>query len=246
MGADYSSFLESLGVRPGSRLLIHSNLGLGLGVSEPGGVLGFLEQLEDLVGGEGTIALPAFSYSFAKGEVFHKGLPVQPEMGLLSLFAAKRGFYRTRDPMFSFLLMGGDVEVFEPSTQSSNGDEGSFGKFFGRGFEILSIGLDFGTTLLHEVEFQQRVTYRYTKTFKGLVRSGDGEEPLSWEVFVRDLDDDSSFPQFQNLTPLMLEQDYVRRAKVGRRSSFCWSLDQMKMTVETVMSSKPRLLVKGP
>lgn len=241
----YKNFLDELSVGTGTNLVLHSNAALGLGLREADEGRRFLDELEGAVGSAGVIALPAFSYSFPKGETFSRDLPIGSDMGLLSQLAIRRGYHRVQDPMFSFLVKAPRPFEFEPGINSSNGSSGTFGRFFNRSFQVVSIGLDLGTTLIHEIEHQCQVPYRFTKLFKGkILKNGVGLE-TSWTVFVRDLKNPASSPDFSRLNRLLEDANALLRSKAGRRSSYSWSLDSMARIVRQELERNPDLLIRG-
>lgn len=241
----YRNFLDELKVGTGANLVLHSNAALGLGLREAGEGRRFLDELEGAVGSAGVIALPAFSYSFPKGETFSRNLPVGSDMGLLSQLAMQRGYHRIEDPMFSFLVRAPKPLEFEPGTNSSNGSSGTFGRFFNRSFQVLSIGLDLGTTLIHEIEHQCRVPYRFTKFFEGKISRNGNSIRTSWAVFVRDLENPASNPDFSRLNRLLENNGALRRSKAGRRSSYSWSLDFMAGIIRQELERTPDFLIRG-
>jgi len=158
--------LEHLGVRRGAGLLVHSSFALAfdseLGVT-PGKLL---DCLEEFIGSEGVIVLPSFTYSFARGEVFDKSNSARlDQMGALSTEAFARGYFRTEDPIFSFLasertFSGVDLE---PEFQRSFGAGSTFRKLIDLNFLVLNFGMHSATTLIHEFEFESKVPYRFEK-----------------------------------------------------------------------------------
>lgn len=241
----FDAFIDSLGVESRDRLIVHSNVGLGLGATGLDQVSNFLDALERRVGQRGLIALPAFTYSFGKGEDFDPNQRVSGDMGALSAVAFKRPYLRVRDPMFRFLVRGDDAKSMQPIVNSSFGPLGTFGRFFNRGFKVLSIGLDFGTTLVHEMEFRLRVRYRTLKEFTGFIVEDESRISASWTTFVRDLNDDASYPNFSKLNHLMRTDGDFQSSLLGRRESLCWSLDGMFQIVRDRLPEEPDLLLKN-
>ena len=86
---DLIEALQATGIAEGDSIFIHSNLGF-LGMMKDCGTKeklceGFLEALKTVVGDEGTIILPAFSYSFCHGEIYDPQPKPGPQLFRLRL-----------------------------------------------------------------------------------------------------------------------------------------------------------------
>ena len=76
--------LKKLGLMKGDSLFVHSNIGF-FGILENTKNIDdvcemFFDSIFELIGAEGTIFVPAFTYSFSRGEVFD---PLKPPKMML-------------------------------------------------------------------------------------------------------------------------------------------------------------------
>jgi aminoglycoside N3'-acetyltransferase len=181
--------LVELGVGEGDDLLIHSALQL-LGRPE-GGEGMYLEVLEKLIGLEGTIAVPAFSFAFARGEDHDPSSSPSEAMGVFSELVRKDPrATRTQHPMQSLALIGKhSSELAELKTASAFDDGSAFDRMLEMDFKLLLMGAEIqAASIVHYSEQRAEVPYRYWKDFKGRVRANKNWEMGSYRMFVRDLE----------------------------------------------------------
>lgn len=166
-------------------VFIHSNLALLGRCSSGNSAEAFLAALQTF--SRVTFVLPAFDYSFGRNAVFDLKNPPK-QMGALSNHAfSMQGVIRSVDPMFSCLLFGpiaSDLAANLPSR--SFGPNSLFDRVLRSEGSLLSINLDMGSTLCHELEYRSKVPFRYEKMFEGTF----AHEPRfkkNWMSYVRDL-----------------------------------------------------------
>jgi aminoglycoside 3-N-acetyltransferase len=186
-----ASILREVGIRPGDHLLIHSALQyLGRPEGGPG------MYLEAVTAVAATIAVPAFTLAFARGEPYDPRNTPSQDMGVFSEFvrhlpAAKR----TLHPMQSVATVGEVAADLAGRDTLSAFDPGSaFERMLELDFKLLLLGADIhAVSMVHYCEQRAVVPYRYWKDFTGQVRiySDQVEEP-HWEtrtyrMYARDL-----------------------------------------------------------
>jgi aminoglycoside 3-N-acetyltransferase len=146
----------------------------------------FLEAL----GSSGTLILPLFNFDFTSGVTFDiRHTPSQ--MG--SLTEAGRlwpGAVRTGHPIYSFVAIGRDAELFRKIDNFSGyGEDSPFGilhRLNGK-IGILDLPDQNSMTFYHYVEEKHNAPYRYHKKFSGKYIDENGvESTRSYGLFVRD------------------------------------------------------------
>lgn len=93
--------LISIGVRPGSVALVHPDaiVAAQFPLMPNEQRLDFLiEAIETAIGSDGTLVMPAFSYSFTKGEPFDVGNTPSVVGMVTERFRTRPGVRRTSDP----------------------------------------------------------------------------------------------------------------------------------------------------
>ncbi len=247
---DLHESLVFLGVKRGSNIFIHANLGL-LGKSDfpikkvPSAVL---SKIEELVGENGSICLPAFTYSAGKKEIFRpyttQGLR---EMGNLSYEAFSRSYLRSMDPMFSVLCYGNkSTTLLQGLGNNSFGRESFFERAIEMNFRMLLFSVGCGTTLLHEIEKQIGVIYRTDKIFNYEIQKSAKETVYSntWKSYVRDLKDNDTEADFRTLSTDFIKYPNVFKAQLGKGYVVSYEINTLKSFVIKKLVSNPWYLTK--
>jgi aminoglycoside 3-N-acetyltransferase len=191
-----------------------------------------------------TVLLPAFTYSLARAQVFDVAAP-PANMGALSEHALGT-FLRSCDPMFSLLGCGPRAEeILSDLPPTSFGHGSSFNRLHQERTYVVSINLDAGATLLHEIEFQLGVSYRFEKQFSGWIRDGERTFPTSWTTYVRDLDEPASEADFRRLTRDLLDSGLWRRERVGSGFIASISLSVYREFIARKLEVEPKYLTRA-
>ena len=186
--------LQQVGVQRGDGVLVHSALQF---FGRPqGGVGMYLDALKQAAGLSdrppvGTIAVPVFNFSFAKGEAYDPIAAPAVGMGAFSEFVRQQtGALRTTHPMQSFAMIGQDAASLASLDTPSAFDDGSaVDVMIQSGFKLLLLGASVqAASALHYSEQRVDVPYRYWKDFSGQVRRGGAWQPATYRMYVRDLD----------------------------------------------------------
>ena len=153
-----------------------------------------IDDLQGLVGKEGTLLFPTFNWDFCKGIGFdYYKTPVKT--GALSKAALKRqDFDRTAHPLYSFAVWGAyKEELMSDRSVDAFGPGTIFERMNLWNAKVLAIGLSplEGVTYVHHVEQMVGVPYRYHKNFTADYTDADGVcESRTYRMYVRDLDID--------------------------------------------------------
>ena len=210
---------RSLGMESGDTIFVHSAYS-SLGRA-PGGVEGgpqtVIDAILDIVGNDGTLIMPTFSYDFLKGVPWDiRSSPSQ--MGALTELVrldprAKRMFH----PIYSMAAIGRHAdELAAHRSQDCFGETTIFKKFNDWDVKILIIGLAYSKsiTFLHHCEQAADVDYRFLKEFKGTAIDHEGKpHEESYTMLVRDVDRGVVL-DFEPIGAL-LDSQVVRKTKIG-------------------------------
>ena len=153
----------------------------------------FVNTLQDLVGEEGTLLFPVFSWDFCRGNGFDY-LNTPGEVGALNNWILKNrtDFIRTKHPMYSFMVWGKNAHrLAAMSNQDAWGDAGPFTYLRDNGGKQLFFDIEAhqGITFGHYVEQCVDVPYRHPKYFFGDYTDKYGvTEKRCYSMYVRDLD----------------------------------------------------------
>ncbi|MBR5953187.1 MAG: AAC(3) family N-acetyltransferase [Pseudobutyrivibrio sp.] len=152
----------------------------------------FVNTLQEMVGPEGTLLFPAFSWDFCRGNGFDIR-STKGEVGALNNWILKNreDFIRTKHPMYSFLVWGKYAHrLAAMNNQDAWGDAGPF--TFLRDNHGKQLFFDIqahqGITFGHYVEQCVDVPYRHPKYFFGSYTDKNGvTETRCYCMYVRDL-----------------------------------------------------------
>jgi len=191
---EFPDKFSQLGINEGDVLLVHNSL-LSFGIptdckiSEvPSHLFHFLNNI---IGKDGTIAVPTFNFDFCKGVAFNRQQTPAKNMGAFSEFVRKLPqAIRSFHPMQSIALVGSQSNVIiQNDTESSFCPNSPFDKLKELKGKIILLGADFNSvSMIHWVEEKLEVPYRYWKTFTGTYIDNENFSTKSYKMFVRSLE----------------------------------------------------------
>lgn len=215
--------LEQVGLRRGDTVFSHSNIGF-FGLPSEGSTPETVTEVilgafRDVLGPEGTLVVPTFTYSFCKGE------PYDPERSpsTCGTFteAVRRhpDSERSLDPIFSVAAVGGRAEeMTKDVSEECFGRDSFWDRFLEAEGVICNLNFDAGSTFIHFVERELDVPYRYDKLFPGtFVENGEKRRGAAI-FFCHDLTNPDTEAVFEPFDEVARERELVRSADVGRGS----------------------------
>lgn len=186
---------RATGVERGDVLLVHSDTD-ELDAFLPGADMldrfGLLETaLRAVVGAEGTVLVPTFTYSFCTGRRFDPAKR-NSAVGMFTNYLRRRAdAHRSHHPVFSFAAIGKDARAITADVSKFGFGKGSvFDRLMARNGKISCFDIAFQKccTFVHYIEELHGTSYRYHKTFRGEIVV-DGEAAQTEAVnYVRDLE----------------------------------------------------------
>ena len=205
-----------------------------------------IAAMEAAIGASGTLVIPAFSYSFTKGEVFDV-LNTPSVVGLVSeRFRKMPGVSRSADPIFSFAFRGPRAPEFSalPGGECF-GTESLFAELHRSNAHIVDLGCSMsrGGTFVHYVETAHGVDYRYDKTFSGTVVLQDRRAIECSVIYnVRDLTRRSD-GDMRRLQRRLIGEGKMRCAEVGRSRIMAVSANDLFDTAWKMLDEDPVSLI---
>jgi len=212
----------------------------------------FYSPLVDAIGGNGTVIVPVFSYTFGKGNatepaIFHPQ-NTDADIGLFPNFLLKQeGVKRTRDPMLSMAYIGGNISYLTDNLESSTYTENSFlARLAKSKAKFLNIGIGVGwLPLVHYIDWLLESPYRYNKIFNGYIAEGDELIAKSWMYSVRTLIE-NSLPDTEEIGVRALNKGIWKTAKIGGRDVYCCDCKEYFEFALNEIKKNPWLVAKGP
>ncbi|AJC86763.1 AAC(3) family N-acetyltransferase [Campylobacter sp. RM16704] len=187
--------LQNLGIKKGDTLYIHSeifNFGIPM-VSLCDLQKNIIDCFFEVIGSEGTVLMPTFTYSFCNNKVYDK-LNSKTKIGVLNEFFRKLpSVKRTNDPLFSFAVKGAKENLFLKETDSCFGENSVYDILTKIGGKIILFGSrKLGITYFHYIEEKTMVSYRHFKSFMGKIINEQGHEyNKKIDFFCRKLNENS-------------------------------------------------------
>lgn len=127
-----------------------------------------LDIIEKKIGKNKTLFLPSFSGEFfAKNKTFNVTKGIDKDNGILSILGLKRKYFRTLQPIHSYIVYGNLKDVKKLKLESSWGKNSLLEFFSKKDARICTLGLPWneGCAYLHRFEELYKVLWRYNKKF---------------------------------------------------------------------------------
>jgi aminoglycoside 3-N-acetyltransferase len=251
--SDFVAALKTCGIRRGDVVFSHSNIGYfgrPEGDATSAAVCDLLvSAFRDVLGREGTLVVPTFTYSFGSDKVEKRFDPsaTPSTCGMLTEYVRNQeGAERSIDPMFSVAAIGPDARRLTDNVGNECFGENSFWKrLLDSGGKICNLNCDAGSTFVHFVERRLGVPYRADRTFRGIVIENDREITYDAVFFSRRLEDAGAAAKFERFDERARAAGYVATAKVGRGAVVVISAEDTVRLIGDVLPSDPRFLTVG-
>lgn len=248
--ADLAAALQCLPLAGGEVLYLHSNLGFfgrpeGCSSSEDVCRM-FFDALMYRLGGNGTLVVPTFTYSFPRRQVFD---PAESASGMGSFSEWLRRHpdaRRSCDPCYSVAAVGAQAEALTAhAPDNSFAPDGFFGRFLDADGMVLNLNFDAGSTFLHYLERQFKVPYRFDKIFEGHIRERGEIRLAKNTIFVRYLSSDATAPVFEPFHTLAQEAGLFLSEQLGRGQMGCIRATDCRRLLAATLPLRPWLLTQA-
>lgn len=240
--------LSALGDIGGRLVLVHSSL-LHLGrCTETDAPAALYRALRDRLGPGGTLAVPAFTFAFCRGQTFDPAASPSEQMGVFSEFVRTRPeARRSPHPMQSLAVIGPLSErLCTPDTPSAFTPGGAFSQLVEHDALVLLLGATMqSVSLVHLVEERLEVPYRYWKTFSAPYRRDGHDASAEYRMYVRDLERKAKL----TLAPIdrvMTERGLLRRQPLGAGQLCLFSARDFVAVTEEGLRADPEWLLASP
>jgi aminoglycoside 3-N-acetyltransferase len=218
---DVIDSLRSVGISRGDNIFIHSNIGffgkLKDAVSKEDYYRLFKTAIFEVIGENGTLVVPTFSYSFCWQNVFERE-KTPSVCGFLSEAVRKDPqSLRSDDANFSVASIGRNAEHFtKDAPEHSFGVDSFWERFLKSDGKICNFNFDSASTFIHYVEKVLNVHYRYDKPFPGISIENGNERKRVFYHFVYDLDKPSDAPEFTKFDRKAKQLHLAKTANLGK------------------------------
>lgn len=218
---DFKEALFNLGVKEGDIVFLHSDItvfGKLILSNRKEFFNSIISSVKEIIGENGTIIMPSFSYSFCKGEIFDVQKTKGTVGALNEFFRKSDDTVRTVQPIFSCSIWGKGKNEFREVSLDSFGKDSIFDKLFKNRGKLLFLGADFhACTYLHYIEQSFKIPYRYLKVFKGKIKNEEKDYLAECKFYVRYLDKNVIL-ETERLKNHLLGKNIMKQTKVGAGS----------------------------
>ena len=247
---DIISSLRNVGLVEGDSVFIHSNLGFFGRLKDAKNSQDynrfFKNAIFDVIGENGTIVTPTFSYSFCNSERFD----VEQTPGVCGIFSEfiRRDItsVRSNDPNFSLSAIGKFANFFTENCATHSFGKFSFWeRFLTKKGKICNFNFDSASTFFHYIEKILNVSYRFDKKFQGELKIGDKYEQKEFEHFVYDKDNSNHIPNFEKFHNRAIQLKKVKISDLGRGQITCITADDTINIIKNEIKIQPNFLING-
>lgn len=246
--ADIEQALRQVGVQAGDVVMLHADA-LVLAQLPPMPMTAryqcLFDALDKVLGAQGTLVMPTFTYSLTSGECFDPATTPSTVGALSDHFRQLPVVRRSADPLFSIAARGAlAAELVAADGEESFGARSPFARLAAHNAWLLCLGCSLDRiTFTHYVEQQIGVDYRYMKTFTG-ERRVDGEpRPVQRHYYVRDLARDTTI-HLSRLQAALQSAGQLHTAAVGRVALYAVRCADFAATARTLVAAQPNALIR--
>lgn len=218
---DLENALAAVGARSGDTVFVMSNLGF-FGVPEGGltseNVLRTaLSAFDAVLGPQGTLSVPAFTYSFCRKEEFEPARTAT-KMGLFAESVRKLPqTVRSDDPIFSVAAYGAKARRLTENVPEVCFGPGSFWeRLLDEDAVFIHLNFLMGPPLIHYFERKLGITYRMDRPFTGTLIKDGKREARRAVYFSRNLDVPGNQADPRRFEEVAEKKGLLKRALVGR------------------------------
>lgn len=143
------------------------------------------EALREVLGHEGTVVVPTFSYSWTRGQVYNPATSPSFEGSFSEYVRTLPGARRSLHPLMSVAAMGPEAGALLDGVDDTSFGKGSpFGRMHRADIKHLTVGVSV-CSFSDYVQWACRVPYRYAKRFAGVVEVQGRRREVVCEHCVR-------------------------------------------------------------
>jgi aminopeptidase-like protein/aminoglycoside N3'-acetyltransferase len=201
-----------------------------------------------IIGKQGTLITPTYSYSFCKNEIYDPQTSPCRVGSFGEWFRKLPSVHRSNDPIFSLAAQGPLAEkLFSELPNTCFGQDCVYERMANNGVKICNIGVSLHyTTALYHLLWRCGAPYRFEKLFTGLRRQDDGSlQKESWIYYVRALVDEV-MPIFQPMHDLAVDNNVACVAQVGSSSIVTANLQNFYILCEKEFIKNPWCVTPQP
>ena len=244
--------LIKIGLKKGDTVLVHSQL-LKVGIPEEDVFdLGkyYLDIILEIIGNEGELVLPAFTYSYCNKKIFSPLKDMSSVSELANTCIRNHIGYRTQDPLFSYVIVNPKSAEQSFSNVCFDFDNGMAGYLASKKAKYLMIGDQIYFTLWHACEQQLHTYNRFMKKFSGITKINDVENHSDYYFYCRRYCDNTirNVPELKRIVfdPLVSKGKLKYESFGNSHLYYCSNVNIMMDAYKESLNRDLFELLKGP
>ncbi len=234
--------LRRAGLAAGDLAMVHSFTAALGPVDRPDRLM--IDALLQVLGPEGTLVLPAFTYSFCPTGLY--GPDDSPsEVGIAAdTLRLEYGAARTLHPVFSVCALGALAdEIAHLHADTTFGAGSIFDYMLRRSGWLCAVGVGYEkVTLNHYPEERLEVPYRYWRTFDGVIDRDGEQRPVSVRYLVRSLAPEA-VQDFSKVHRLMEGRPFSGHSTAGGADIWCAPAREYERVLRQAIQRDPLFLL---
>lgn len=242
---DVANALKKIGIKKGDVLMVHADLArfgkLGEITDKKEFANVFINAFLKVIGENGTLIVPTFTYSFCNSEVYDKE-NTPSKVGLFTEELRKRkDAFRSLHPIFSVAAIGKRAKELTSNLSKNSFGKGSIYDKFSKikNSKYVIFGVDyFSCTQVHYIEEKFKVPYRYVKKFKGKIKDNNKTYNDEYEYYARHLDQDS-MPSFDKIENHLFKKGLLKKIQLGDAFISCAKISDICRESEKILKKDP-------
>jgi len=251
--AEIVAALAEAGLEPGMTVFSHANIaffGRVEGAATMEDLIAvMLGAFAEVLGPDGTLVLPAFTYSFGSDKA-EKLFDVQNSLsttsGMGNTLITQGTGLRSVDPMLSVVATGGQAATLCADVGPvCFGPDSIWARLHAADAMICNLNFDSGSTYLHWVERELGVPYRSDIPMAGTIVDRGVARAAQVVYSGRALDDPQAVPKFEAWHDACLAAGISRRVNLGRGQIVAQRARAARDFLAGQLADHPRLLTAG-
>ena len=245
--------IRDVGIQEGDIVSLQVSLGrLGLmnGVSADFNDISneVIDSFLSVLGKEGTLLVPTYTYSIGKGEIFDVQHTPSAIGEFPEIFRKKTGAKRSRDPMLSNAAIGPKSdELLKDISKSCYGHGSTFEKMRNSNAKICMMGIGLHwATFRHHIEAMANVPFRFNKVFNGLIREDGKLSEEKWLYFAAPMGIRNCQPNGLPLEQIATKKGIIQKAFLGRGEIIVVEAQRYFELGKEELKRNPWLSAEGP
>jgi len=247
---DIKKALKEIGLESGDSIFVHSNIGFfgalkGANLPEDYYRI-FKDAIIEIIGAQGTLTVPTFSYSYCHGEIFDP--KTTPGVGgfFSEMVRLDSKSIRSVDANFSIAAIGKRAKYFTDSpSEHSFSDNCFWERFLNSDGKFVNFNFDAASTFIHYVEKKLNVSYRYDKAFIGSSIIDGKKNSGFFYHFVYDLGKPTNDVDFTRFDKKAKKLGLAKVVNLGKGQIVSITARDAFDLIKSELKINPAFLIKG-